>query len=278
MPHKLSLIKEQTISEIGWNQFANSPYDEGKIADITDNMGRSEVPVTSIPSPFAQMHLFETSFTFINKAYVNSGKDISALSGDTTYHKYISHCLDVFELLFSYETLKLKDRISIDVWQRDELDDLIKSYNPGLKTFAETIQVFINNYNNDSRFKSNGIQGSFNEFTLIYLDNTIIAATSPYTGFFTIGDALPTSLKSSHNNRFFFSSNVPLYKRRNDFQKFINAFFVGNGAMTQAFKEVYNYIKINREHIENIETKKKISKFNEHKLSNIEQLKLIDKK
>lgn len=258
MPHKLSLIKEQTISETGWGQFANNPYDEGKIADITDNMGKLEVPVTSIPSPFAQMHLFETSFSFINKAYTSDNNDMSALSGNTTYHNYISNCLDVFELLFSYETLKLRGRISIEIWKKEELDELLKSHSPGIKTFAETLKIFINNYNNAGRFKTNGIANPFNEFTLIYIDNTIVAGTSPYTGFFTIGDELPKTIKSNYNNRFFFTTNEPLYKRGNEFQEFINAFFESNSGVSGSFKEVYNYIKISRKHIENHKVKNTI--------------------
>ncbi|MGB3152748.1 MAG: hypothetical protein WBB27_18980, partial [Maribacter sp.] len=258
MPHKLSLIKEQTISENGWVQFANNPYDEGKIADITDNMGKLEVPVTSIPSPFAQMHLFETSFSFINKTYTNDNNDISALSGNTTYHNYISNCLDVFELLFSYETLKLRGRIAIEIWKKEELNELLKSYNPGIKTFAETLKIFINNYNNDHRFKTNGVANPFNEFTLIYIDNTIIAGTSPYTGFFTIGDELPKTIKSNYNNRYYFTTNEPLYKRGTGFQEFINAFFENNSGVSGSFKEVYNYIKINRKHIEDHEVNNSI--------------------
>lgn len=255
MPHKLSLLKEQTISENGWGEFANNPYDEGKIADITDNMGKQEVPVTSIPSPFAQMHLFETSFSFINKAYTSDNNDVTALSGNTTYHNYISNCLDVFELLFSYETLKLRGRIAVEIWKKEELDELLKSHNQGIKTFAETLKIFINNYNNANRFKSNGITDAFNEFILIYIDNTIVAGTSPYTGFFTIGDELPKKIKSNYNNRYFFTTNEPLYKRGKEFQEFINAFFEGNSQISGSFKEVYNYIKINRNHIEDHELK-----------------------
>ncbi len=258
MPHKLSLIKEQTISETGWGQFANNPYDEGKIADITDNMGKLEVPVTSIPSPFAQMHLFETSFSFVNKAYSSENTEVSGLSGNTTYHNYISNCLDIFELLFSYETLKLRGRIAIEIWKKEELEELLESHNPGIKTFAGTLKIFINNYNNAQRFKSNGITNPFNEFTLIYIDNTIVAGTSPYTGFFTIGDELPKTIKSNYNNRCFFTTNVPLYKRGYKFQEFINAFFESHSSVSGSFKEVYNYIKINRKYIGDNEVKNTI--------------------
>ncbi|WP_298547144.1 cell division protein FtsA [uncultured Aquimarina sp.] len=250
MPHKLSLIKEQVIPSAGWNQFANNPYDEGKIGDITDNMGVSEVPVTSIPSPFAQMHLFETSFSFVNKAYMNSGKNATALSGNTTYHKYISHCLDIFEILFCYDTLKLKGKIEIEVWKAEELKRLQQDHNPGIRTFAETLRIFIDNYNKDSRFSNRGITNAFNEFTLIFLDHQVIAGTSPYTGFFTIGDTLPKTLKSNYKNRYFFTNNEPLYKRNPSFQEFMNVFFTSNPTITQSFKEVYSYIEHSRNHIE----------------------------
>ncbi|MBG6131751.1 hypothetical protein IWQ47_003507 [Aquimarina sp. EL_43] len=262
MPHKLSLIKEQVIPSIGWNQFANNPYDEGKIGDITDNMGTSEVPVTSIPSPFAQMHLFETSFSFINKSYMSAGKSVSALLGKTTYHKYISHCLDIFEILFCYETLKLKGRIEIEVWKKEELQRLKQDHNPGIRTFAETLRIFIDNYNKDSRFTNRGITNVFDEFTLIFLDHHIIAGTSPYTGFFTIGDKLPEILKSNYNNRYFFTGNEPLYKRSRDFQKFMNIFFMTHPSITQSFKEVYSYIENNRNHIADPAMKNMISSLN----------------
>lgn len=261
MPHKLSLIKEQIIPSTGWNQFANNPYDEGKIGDITDNMGASEVPVTSIPSPFAQMHLFETSFSFINKSYINSGKNASALSGNTTYHKYVSHCLDVFEILFCYDTLKLKGRIEIDIWKKEELQRLIEDHNPGIRTFAETLRIFIDNYNKDSRFSNRGIDTAFDEFTLIFLDHHIIAGTSPYTGFFTIGDTLPKTLKSKYNNRYFFTDNAPLYTRSEDFQKFMNIFFSTHPNITQSFKDVFSYIENNRNHIEDQNIQNTINSF-----------------
>ncbi|NAS31985.1 hypothetical protein GTQ40_13445 [Flavobacteriaceae bacterium R38] len=259
MPHKLSLIKEQTINQEGWVQFANNPYDEGKIADITDNMGKLEVPVTSIPSPFAQIHLFETSFAFVNKSYLSSGNNINTLSGQTTYHKYISHCLDVFEILFCYETLKLRGKIDLEIWKKEELKNLANDHNPGIKTFADTIGIYINNYNNDSRFRNSGISNAFDEFVLVYLDNVVIAGTSPYTGFFTIGDELPKTLKSNYNNRYFFSNNEPLYKRSKEFQEFINIFFITHAKIAQSFKELYSYIKINRSHIQNAETTNNIA-------------------
>ena len=243
MPYKLSLIREQQAA-LGWNEYDGNPYNVNTINEVTDNIGKMEVPVTSIPSPFAQMHLFETSFEFINKAFKESNNDKDNLDGNTTYHKNVSRCLDVFELLFRFETLKLKDRVSIKTWNISELKEVVKEHNSGIKIFAETLQIFIGNYNNDTRFLKQGISRAFDAFTLIYLDNEIIAGTSPYTGFFTVDDNLPQTV-SNEDNRKFFSNNVPLYKRKADFQKYINILFRKEPKMIESFKEVYEYAGLN---------------------------------
>ena len=241
MSYKLSLIPEQNIASNGWNAYPNNPYDENKIQEIKDNIGKIEVPVTSIPSPFAQIHLFETSFAFINKAFID---DSSILKGKTSYHKYISQCLDVFEILFSYETLKLQDRLEIQLWKKEELKTLIEGQNIGLKTFAETLKIFITNYNNDRRFVNQGIPNAFDECILIYIDNIIIAGTSPYTGFFTIGDKISIDI-SDKQNRKFFSTHKALYEREVDFQKYMNILFATEPEIAQSFKELQTYIKNN---------------------------------
>lgn len=248
MSHKLSLIEGTTITNSGWNAYQSNPYGNDDISKIVDNIGKIEVPVTSIPSPFAQLHLFETAFEFVNKEY-RTTKDASVFMGKTTYHKYISQCLDIYELLFSFETLKLKGIIDISVWDVDELKELAKETNPGRKSVAETLQIFISNYNRDPRFSDSGIKGAFDKFTLIYYQNNIIAGTSPYTGFFTIGDEMPKGFKSSFNNREFFSNYEPLYRRSKDFQEFMNIFFSVNGKITQSFKAVAEYIELNQEYI-----------------------------
>lgn len=248
MAHKLSLIEGTTIPNNGWVDFQSNPYNNETIEKIVDNMGKIEVPVTSIPSPFAQLHLFETAFEFINKEYTTS-KNPAVFTGKTTYHKYISQCLDIYEILFSYETLKLKGIIDVSVWEVDELKRLTQEPNLGRKSVAETLQIFISNYNKDTRFRDSGITGAFNKFMLIYYKNKIIAGTSPYTGFFTIGDELPRGFKSSFNNREFFSNYEPLHRRSRDFQEFMNIYFSTNGKITQSFKAVAEYIELNQEFI-----------------------------
>lgn len=246
MPNKLSLIPDQKINDLGWNSYGGNPYNETTISKITDNMGRIEVPVTSIPSPFAQIHLFETSFEFVNKTFEDSHRnpalrDPSLLNGSATYHKNISRCLDVFEMLFRFETLKLKDKITMKRWSIEELEKLSEDTNIGMKTFADTIKVFINNYNNDHRFVKQGLADVFDSFLLFFHKNTIIAGTSPYTGFFTVADEIPQTIVNE-DNRTFFSDNVPLYQRKEDFQRFMTIFFSTNTFLVESFKAVNTYI------------------------------------
>lgn len=279
MAHKISLIERQTTPNLLWNEYAGNPFSDEKINEIGDNIGDLEIPVTSIPSPFAQLHLFETAFRFINEDHKREG--ISSLEGNSTYHKIISNCIDLFEILYSYELLSLKNKIRIEIWDHSELDKLTnsKEIGKGLRTFAETLKVFIKNYNQDKRFKVNQIPDPFNTISLIIYDKQIVAASSPYTGFYTIPDELPHTLKNL-DNRPFFSNNLPLYKRNPDFQKFINLFFVCNPKMIGAFKAVHEYIKLNRAHaseqlqsffkeIEDNKIDKNLEEFNKFKVLDI---------
>jgi len=245
MSHKLSLLRDQIIPANGWNSSEFNPYNQEAINEITDNIGPIEVPVTSIPSPFAQLHLFETAFSFINKTF-SPERPEETLIGETTYHRYISQCLDIFEILFSYETLSLQERLTVEVWEKKELDELIRDPNYGRKTFAETLSIFITNYNQDPNFAIAGVPGAYDQFILIYLDNMIIAGSSPSTGFCTIGDELPTSLLGSFNSRPFFSNYLPLYDRSIAFQKFMNALFTKHSELANCFEEVHTYIINNR--------------------------------
>ena len=77
----------------GWQQSAQVTHIE--INDITDPTGaKASKVVTSIPTPFARMHLFETAFDFVN---ADKGRHQASL-----YHELVSHYWDLFELLFNY--------------------------------------------------------------------------------------------------------------------------------------------------------------------------------
>lgn len=246
MAKKLSIIEGQTTPQVGWNGYGGNPYNDEAISKVKDNVGDLEIPVTSIPSPFAQMHLFETAFDAINELHTAQGK--MALTGNSTYHKLVSNCLDVYELLFSYDLLQLKGRLDIRTWRINELENMLDQSSPGMTVFAETLLLFIRNYNADAKFTSQGITSAFDQLTLIYFEDKIIAGTSPYTGFFTIREGLPESIKNL-DNRIFFVDSLALYERTEAFQLFINAFFTAHPALVTCFDAVHTYIKNNQESV-----------------------------
>jgi len=244
MAHKLSLISGQIITDCLWNQFNDNPYNEERIAQIRDNIGDVEVPVTSIPSPFARMHLFETAFKYVNEQY-SVLKQEKALNGRTTFHRLISECLDVFELLYFFEELQLSSKLKIISWNTSKLRALQESSKIGQKIFAEVFQLYISNYNKDQRYLENGIENPFNQINILLFNNTVFAGTSPFTGFYTTSNEFPEGLKNKEGIDFF-GFPRPLYKRNFEFQKFINLLFESNSKLIQSFPSVYSYIRINR--------------------------------
>ena len=94
----------------GWQQSAQVTHIE--INDITDPTGaKASKVVTSIPTPFARMHLFETAFDFVN---ADKGRNQTSL-----YHELVSHYWDLFELLFNYHHYKeAGKKITIRRWKR----------------------------------------------------------------------------------------------------------------------------------------------------------------
>jgi hypothetical protein len=242
MPHKLSNIKEETIRNSGWNSSTSNPYGEEAIDKIADNTDDVAIPVTSIPSPFAQMHLVETAFTVLNEAYKKRGA--VALDGKSTYHVQVSNCLDVYELLFSYDLLSLSGRISIENWRYDQLAAMENTGEVGTKVFSQALRVFIDNYNREPRFSRNGINAPFNNLTLIYFDHELLAGSSPFTGFMLAADAVAVEVKNLEG-RNFFTGTVPLYKRSKGFQRFIFALFANEPLLIKGCHEVYSYLQNN---------------------------------
>ncbi len=274
MAHKLSLINNQTANHCFWNQYESNPYNEEKITKITDNIGEIEVPVTSIPSPFARIHLFETAFNYVVEDYLIN-KNTNSLDGKTTYHRLISDCLDVYEMLFSFDELRLSERIKLVTWDFSKLKALQESPNLGRSILADVLKLYINNYNKDNRYLGNNILNPFNTISILLLENKVFAGSSPFTGFFTTSNKITETIKN-HDGRVFFSNILPLYKRNIEFQKFINLFFEAQPSVIHAFPAVHKYLEVNRNHIADQEFKKYVNEIGigEH-LDEIEEKEIL---
>lgn len=259
MPTKISPVKNQKTEELLWNAYDGNPFGDDGISAIRSDMENVEIPVTSIPSPFSQMHLFATAFSHLNTEYKKAKDgDIEQmaegiLNEKSTYNRAISDCLDIFELLYSYEILSLGDSISIRTWDKNELKTLKESGHNGQKTFAETLESYGNNYSGDPRFRDpkadKDAKKAFDQFILIYFNDRILAGGSPLTGFFFNREKDVPKIKK-HDGKEFFSTIIPLYQRDLEFQIFLSIFFGGNARAVEAFSE-FNQYRINNNEVSN---------------------------
>ncbi|HSI91709.1 MAG TPA: hypothetical protein VK927_11365, partial [Adhaeribacter sp.] len=86
--HQLGLNVE------GWQQ--TNQLTSTEIKDIPDGAGAKATKLsTSIPTPFARMHLFETAFDFVARE--------KNLQPNTVYHKMVSQFWDLWEFLFNHD-------------------------------------------------------------------------------------------------------------------------------------------------------------------------------
>ena len=87
------VFRIQNIGDLNMQDWTvSSVYDSNVIRNIRDTLetGIQSKAATSIPSPFARMHLFETAFHMVNKNHL----------GSSLYHMLVSDCLDLLNLIF----------------------------------------------------------------------------------------------------------------------------------------------------------------------------------
>lgn len=236
----LGLVQGKTATESGiWHKDNISPYTSQTILDIIDNQSQNLVlPISSIPSPFARMHLVSAAFD--NFDYIKPTKSL--------YDKLISDCLDVFEMLYRIDELKLRNRLKITHWKEDNLVELKKIS----EDYANTIELHINSYNTENQFKK---YLPFSSFALILIDDKIIAGTSPFTGFFTTANNIDIIIDLHGKRKFFEGDPVHLWQRDPDFQKYLNVFFRST-SLFERLIPIYKYIVESRKKVNDVELKR----------------------
>ena len=208
----------------GWQQSSQITHIE--INDITDPTGaKASKIVTSIPTPFARMHLFETAFDFVN---ADKGRHQQSL-----YHELVSHYWDLFELLFNYHHYQeAGKKISIRRWNIESELQILRT-NPGTKLLGDTLRLFLN----DSRFQG------FADLYLIYYEYTrpngetaerLIGGTSPFTLLFTTPAVQPLDIERPQARGHYFDKNIVLlHDRDRAFQDFIYSLFLTKPQLRQ---------------------------------------------
>jgi len=240
--HKLN-VTQRNHDTTGWhrsNQFENDDINNIKVLNA-----KNDKSLNAIPSPLARMHLFEAAFTLVHQDELHG----TNYSGDA-YKKLVSDCLDVFELIFNWNThIRENKDLKITSWNREtEIEALRKEFFEdkikretelrrkqdenqslnlqeidGFKEYlvGETLNLFLQA---DAFSK-------FNEIHIILFNNNPIAGTSPLTGFFTTpNDLNKLNLINPINKRSYFSRTIPFSQRDSKIKKFIYDFFVVQGA------------------------------------------------
>jgi len=210
----LRLHENGTQNIEGWQRSVQ--INEQHIDDIPDPSGGRAVKVgTSIPTPYARMYLFKTAFEFVNES--------KHLKDDTVYHRIVSECLDILEILFrAAEYRRSGKNLTIRPWNVDtKLQELLSSENETHRLLGNTLSLFLDAKNSKSPFHE------FSTFYLVYYNHEIIGGSSPFTLFFTPPGLKPSDLVSSKGYHFFENQKPKaLTERPLDFQMYLYKLFL----------------------------------------------------
>lgn len=184
---------------------------------------------TSIPSPFARLDLINTAFRVVS--------DKKELDGITVYHKMVSDVLDLLEISFNADAFQ---GLSISYWDKNvNLNSLLNSNNPKHRLYGETLQLYLNQDNKSFNFTD------FTGFYIFKYNHKVLGGTSPLTMFFTSANDLSfANISLSNGDTLFDDEYCPLYKRDEDFIRYIVSLFNSSSVLKEKMKYFYEYILV----------------------------------
>lgn len=224
----------QTITD--WQDNAANIYSaansiEKNIKDpMVSNVGVSK-PITSIPSPFAQIDLVKTAFKVV--------ADSKDLKGQTVYHQLVSNALDIAEIFFNID--KLKDKVEILFWDKTDLNSLSSIEHVLVKHVLET-------YLQDTGYNFDKMDRIF-MLNYIGIDRpssglNILGGTSPATLFFCSANDLSYAsqhISFTNGDKPFDSDIKSLLEREPEFFAYMYALATKNGGL---FSELAEYVEL----------------------------------
>lgn len=241
-------IETTQTSQSGWFNTGGNPYNDSELTNIRLEDVKvtqyEQTKVTSIPSPFARMHLVDIAFKVCSE---RGPQTIGLVSQE--YKRMVSECLDLFEIFFRYDELDIASRgitckkqnlasIGDSTIFGDSLNKYRQHYNQYIKTLLE------------EESKKSGEQYidsvTFEDIYLIYNRyNLAFASTSPFTGFYTTSD-VAIDYELEIDKQVYFSPKAAkqrhLSERPEDFQKFIYLLLYKRTQLRTQFKNLYNYV------------------------------------
>ena len=200
-----------------WAPVDGNAFQANNIDQITDLAGATvKRRITSYPTPIARMHFFDDAFQFVYNTQQGTGA--------TIYHQAVSHCLDVWEILFNWDVFK--DKITVTEWSYDSIEKLKKSTKNGHQILGKSLDLFLNH---DNTVQLKDTINNIYLFSCIDEDSKdhLFAGSSPFTGFFTIdfpknekGETIyPKLTVPGTSNIRFFESNRSIDQRDEEFQE-----------------------------------------------------------
>jgi len=234
------LLKQGDASGEGWIERANheNPYGKEELLNASVDANEPLIDnILSIPSPYARMHVTETAFI---EGKARKFKDLAP-----AYKRAISHCLDVFEMLFIRDGVQLADeniRVRKYKYQHPDTTSMLSG---NIATYLSALELFRKNYGSNKFVNFYCITKNIADVEYL------IAMTSPFTVFFTPEDMdLSCQIKVSNPNRVLFAHSEKdktetqqwfgIEDRSKSFQRFMYALILkysGN------FKVLFDYLE-----------------------------------
>ena len=182
----------------GWAD--SQQYGKNEINSIADPSGAAaELPITSVPTPFASLELARSAFGLCGSVDKNGSSNIF---GKTIYHKIVSFCLDTLEIFFNYN--KFADDFEIIPWDaRGEISALMQSSEEEHRKLAQTLSLYL---------QQDAEAFNFDAGTVFYLLN-YIKGPAPIN---IVGGTSTTSLAVASTNDLSYV-DVPLSGNHNAF-------------------------------------------------------------
>lgn len=164
--------------------------------DPTKMFTTSNHRITSIPSPYARMHITDLAFREANTGRgILTAAEQKTKELSTDYRRAMSHCLDIYEMLMHASELNLTEKgITIHQVKLARTSDpdyaALLGGNKNLRSYIETLELFRKSYL--GHIQKAGCAAYKFDFSILYIfkhNGRTFAATSPFTGFFAKADA-----------------------------------------------------------------------------------------
>jgi hypothetical protein len=223
MSNILQLLERGNANLRGWQESNQlTALEAERIADPA--AGTSRRTATAIPTPFGRLHLLETAFKFVRQQP----------QGNTLYHRQVSQCWDMLELLF-YSKPTDEYQLRFVAWHKQEQLQLLQgSGDARVKLLGDTLALYLA----DEHFRE------VDTLYLIFADRQqaggqrttqLLGGTSPFTLVFVHPEVEALTSQRKGGAGFYFDNQiVPLSSRSADFQAYIYGLFTVQPALRDA--------------------------------------------